>query len=324
MNWLKPDFKMKRPYKSGYIAHRVMKIQLLSLNPKLPGVPSGLSKDNYFQMKKTIILLVLLAGIAGCATTRNNKTLTKVMTLKIGRPGGINGTAVAWDSVRKKYYTAFSGNKSFPMVVFNEQGKVQSNDTLKTMFDVRGLWYNTTTNTLQTNGFKDGGLAEYALNDLGIPTSVTKLAITDAQPNEQCVGAYDQEENMIYYYDSGSTTITKQDFNGGHSSKQLYLGVKKKSSVSMPTNAEVRGFYNANACIYTGMRKAQIGLLNVKDRQIELYNLKTGLLRTVIQIPDEIPIEPSLNFSYSHDIFWFFDRKRREWRGYHLAVMSKV
>ncbi len=51
---------MKRPFKSSDFAYRGMKILLLN---SLPGVPSGLRKDNYFQMKMQIAAIAICLSI---------------------------------------------------------------------------------------------------------------------------------------------------------------------------------------------------------------------------------------------------------------------
>ncbi len=266
-------------------------------------------------MTKRIFILLLLVCIALDSSAKKHKTLTKVMILKADRVGGANGAAVAWDPEHQKYYTAMAGNTYFPMFVYNAEGKIISDNTLETMFDIRGLWYNPTSKTLQSNGYNDFGLAEYKMDDKDIPQSISKLPIATHQP-KQSQGAYDAEHNVIYFYDYNSSGLTREDLKGDTATVALHLGVKKKSKIKGTTNSEVRNNYNENACVYTGIPKAEIGLLNSKNRQIELYNINTGLLKKVLKLPADAPVEASLNFSYSNGTYWLFDKKKREWRGY--------
>mgnify|MGYP003330496660 FL=1 len=139
-------------------------------------------------LKMMAIAAVLLVASLH-AESQTPKTLKPTITLKIDRSGGANGASVAWHPVQKKYYAAQAGNETFPMEVFDEKGKMLSDNNLETMFDVRGFWYNPKTKTLQANGYDTYGWAEYKLNGKGIPTSVTKLDIEAGKPDPQSVGA---------------------------------------------------------------------------------------------------------------------------------------
>ncbi len=268
------------------------------------------------RMKKLIVLLLLVTICGHEAGAKKAKTLKRVMTLKTDRSGGMNGASVAWNPDQKKYYAAMSGNTYFPMFVYTAEGKIISDNLQETMFDVRGLWYNTTTQTLQTNGYKNFGMAEYVTDATGMPVAVKKMALASRQPNEQATAAYNTALNVLYFYDHDSSRIVKEDFNDTVTVTALHLGVKKRSKIKKHSNSEVLKDYNENTCVYSGVANAEVGLLNYKERQIELYNPETGLLKKVLQLPPDAPLEPSLNFSNCNGIYWFFDKKKREWRGY--------
>jgi len=157
------------------------------------------------QMQKGIIILLLLLAIGFDTKAKKHKPLKRVLTLKADRPGGTNGASIAWDPEHQKYYAAISGNTYFPMFVYNAEGKIVSDNMLETMFDVRGLWYNTTTRTLQANGFKNYGVAEYKMDTGYLPESVKKLPLQSKQPNDQAIGAYDPGQNALYFYDHDSS-----------------------------------------------------------------------------------------------------------------------
>ena len=245
-------------------------------------------------------------------------TLTKVMRLKIDRQGGANGANIAWHPVQKKYYAAMAGNVSFPMEVFDANGQIVSPDNLETMFDVRGLWYNTSAKTLQANGYNDFGWLEYVLDAKGIPVATRKINVPSGQPDIQSVGAYDANNQLIYFYDMQSTGIEPHRIKDGivYKTIHLYLGIKSMADRRPADEDEAKYNYNGNAIIFTGIPQAEIGLLNVRDRQIELYNISTGLMSKTFKLPEDAPVQPSLNFSYSNGIFWLFDKAERIWQGY--------
>lgn len=244
--------------------------------------------------------------------------LSKTMTLTIDRPGGANGASIAWHPVHKKYYAAMAGNVGFPMVVFDANGSMVSPKDLFTMFDVRGLWYNPTTQTLQANGYNDFGLTEYILDAKGIPAATRKINIPASQPSMQSVGAYDPKNNMLYYYDMESVGLEPHRMKNGEVYKTIpiYLGAVTTGDVNRQDKDEAKYNYNENTIVYTGISHAEVGFLNVRDRQIELYDIGNGLMTKVLSLPEDAPIQSSLNFSYSNGIYWLFDKTTRVWQGY--------
>lgn len=273
-------------------------------------------------MKKTIAIIALLLfwGITTNAQkqTTGDKVLKQVLTLKIDHEGGANGANIAWHPGQKKYYAAMAGNETFPMVVFDVAGKKLSNDDLATMFDVRGLWYNPSSKTLQANGYDNFGWSDYKLDSKGIPVSSRKLSIVTSQPDAQSVGAFDTKKNVLYFYDYMLVGIERHKMTDGASDTtiQLHLGAKTQADIRDDGNTELKDNYNQNAIIYTGTPKAEIGLLNVIDKKIELYNLANGLMTQVLKLPEDAPAEASLNFSYCNGIYWLFNKADREWHGY--------
>ena len=268
----------------------------------------------------TILSILLISGITANAQkqTTGDKSLKQVLTLKIDREGGANGANVAWHPGQKKYYAAMAGNETFPMEVFDASGKILSPDNLETMFDVRGLWYNPVSKTLQANGYDNFGWSDYKLDAKGIPVSSRKLSVITSQPDAQSVAAFDTKNNVLYFYDYSLAGLERHNMKNGASDTtiQLHLGVKTKEGITGSENVDLKDNYNQNAIIYTGIPKAEIGLLNVIDRQIELYNLANGLMTQVLKLPDGAPAEASLNFCYTNGIYWLFDKSGREWHGY--------
>ena len=246
------------------------------------------------------------------------KTLKSVLTLKIDREGGANGAAVAWHPVQKKYYAAMAGNVSFPLEVFDVKGKMLSDDNLETQFDIRGFWYNPNRKSLQMNGYNDFGWAEYKVNGNGIPIEVVKMPFTASQPSEQSAGAYDPKKNAVYFLNFETKGAERHDAKTGveEVTIKLHLGAKKAEDIQTIEAKEIKDEYNENALIFTDVTNGELGLLNVTSRQIELYSTTTGYMTQVLSLPDDANVELSLNFSYCNGMYWLFDKKLREWRGY--------
>lgn len=281
-----------------------------------------------FNMKKALFILLLLSPFL--IQAQLVKTLKKATTLTM--PGkvyvsyrtgedsipGTRGGAVAWHPGQKKYYAAFAGNQSYPLAVFNAGGKLLSDDKLTCMYDLRGLWYNSKMKKLCGNGYNDIGWFSYKLKSNGIPEDANIDAAGMNQPDPQSIGTYNWKSNSIcflygqeiYVYDEGAMQV-----NNG--TVRIYAGISKKENIDKDDDVEyLSDDYSSNVLIYTGISRAEYGLLNVMERQVELYNEKTGLLTQKLKLPYDLPTWPSFNFSYANGIFWAFDQDTRTWTGY--------
>jgi hypothetical protein len=268
-------------------------------------------------MKRFCLLLIILTAIVFTKTgAQDIKKLKKVLELKIPREGGANAASVAWHPVLKKYYASMAGNASFFIGVYSPEGKLLCPASQKTMFDVRGLWYNPNTKTLQMNGYKDFGWGEYKLDAKGFPLSVTVLHAGTNQPDDQSVGAFNPKDKMVYFFNEEGN-VDKYDYKDATFLENigLHLGVAEKDADDMADNYEVLDLYNSSI-IYTGIPGAELGLLNYENKEIELYNLKTGYLVRKLGLPDDAPVHDFLDFSYSNGIYWLFDTEARIWKGY--------
>jgi len=113
---------------------------------------------------------------------------------------GANGAGVAWNPLAKRYYAAMAGNAKYPLSVFDATGKLLSPPEQEAKFDIRGLWYNTDTKTLQANGYNDFGWAEYLMNTKGFPTGANVLHEGMNQPTTQSAGTFDGKDKVVLFF----------------------------------------------------------------------------------------------------------------------------
>jgi hypothetical protein len=272
-------------------------------------------------MKKNVLIFGLLMSVVlANAQTKQKDTieLKKVLELQIKGEGGANGACVTWNPVLKKYYCAVAGNADFPLSVFNSSGVLVSDSTLTTQIDVRGLWYNSRSKTLQANGYNDAGWITYKLDAKGIPVSITTLFEGMNQPGEQSVGVFDATGNSVYFYDNTeSPVLMKYNLADAKpaSSVLLHPGTKYEEDIDEDWDVEAMFDYNSTTVVYTGIPRSEYGMLNVDLYQIELYN-SDGLVTKVLRLPDDAPVNEMFNFSYCNGIYWLFDKENRKWIGY--------
>jgi hypothetical protein len=259
-----------------------------------------------------ILFLVSLAVVA-----QPVKELKKILELKIpsSREEGANAAAVAWHPVQKKYYAAMAGNPIHFIGVFDTKGKLLNPETQEALFDLRGLWYNSTTKTLQMNGYNDYGWAEYILDKKGFPSATKILHEEMNQPAEHSVGAFNPKENVVYFLNSEGS-IDKYDYSTGKYTTFIELQLGNSDADDESDNYEVLEEYNSTSVVYTGIKGAELGLLNTANKEIELYNMESGLLTRKLSLPSGAPLPDFLNFAYCNGIYWLFDNQARIWMGY--------
>lgn len=264
--------------------------------------------------------LILLSIFCSFATRHEAQTIKKikpVLELQMPLGNGSNGASVVWHPVLKKYYTAFAGNADFPLAVFDEKGNRLSNKNMKTGFDVRGLLYDYNSSLICGNAYSDAGWFKLNLDGAGMPTSVTNILASMNQPKENSVGVMAICAEGIAFLD-GQEIIVYDDIDDY--SIRLYPGKAKQSKILTNTKESVPlimpSAYNGTVAICTEMLKAEFGLLNVLDKQIELYDMDTGLMTQILELPTDAPANAVFNFAFTNDIYWLFDKTARRWIGY--------
>ncbi len=284
----------------------------------------GLSTEALAQKKKP----AAVAGIIGDAAADNtekknnagNKELKiisaeKAMEMKIPE-GGANGAAVVYHPKEKLYYAAQAGNMSFPLVIFNEEGDVVSGDEQATLIDVRGLWYNPKTKQLEGNGYKDFGWFVYDLDKKGIPEKINIKKEGSNQPDDNSAGVLNTDGNEVLFLDGLNVVCYSTDGTDKRKSIQIHFGAMNAGDATSLSQSDFEQAYNTRSLIYTGIKNAEIGLLNIAKKQVELYDSKSGYMSQIIKLPIDFEIETYFNFSYSNGIYWVFDKQKRKWNGF--------
>jgi hypothetical protein len=262
---------------------------------------------------------VLFLIFASFILAQPAKPLKQVLKLQIPEGDGSNGGSVVWHPIQKKYYAAMAGNATYPLTVFDSKGKMISGDTLVTLFDVRGMWYNMNTKTIDGNAYDEGGWVSYKLNAKGMPSELKYLKDGMNQPNEHSVGSYDAKAKKIYFLNEGAISVYNPVSAEEEKTIKINFGVKASAKpIKKEETDSVETYlgdnYNATA-VFTGIPNAEFGLVNIAELQIELYN-KPGYIVSAFKLPDETFTASSFNFAYANGIWWLFSKADRAWYGY--------
>lgn len=266
-----------------------------------------------------------VSGMIGNEPTKDEKSggnkelkiisAEKIMDMTIPE-GGINGASVAYNPKEKLYYAAQAGNMEFPLVVFNANGRVVSEADQKTMIDVRGLWYNPKTKQLEGNAYNEFGWFSYDLNKKGLPEKLKVKKEGLYQPDQNSAGVLNTDDNEVLFLDGLNIVCYSTDGIDKRKSIQLHFGAMNSNETNTLSVTDFEQSYNTSSIIYSGTKGAEIGLLNVTTKQVELYNIKTGYMSQIIKLPVQFEVETRFNFSHSNGIYWLFDKQTRKWNGY--------
>ncbi|HLO37058.1 MAG TPA: hypothetical protein VK173_01070 [Lacibacter sp.] len=278
--------------------------------------------ESFAQKKKPAAVSGLIGNEASVKDEKKNGgkelkiiSAEKVMDMEIPA-GGANGASIAYHPKEKLYYAAQAGNMEFPLVIFNANGKVVSGEEQKTLIDVRGLWYNPKTKQLEGNAYKDFGWFSYDLNNNGIPVKLNRKKEGSYQPDDNSAGVLNTDDNEVLFLDGLNIVCYSTEGADKRKSIQLHFGAMNENDATTLSVTDFEQTYNTRSIIYTGTKGAEIGLLNVAKKQVELYDIKSGYMSQVIKLPIEFEVETYFNFSYSNGIYWVFDKQKRIWNGY--------
>lgn len=272
---------------------------------------------------KSLFTLSFMLLFTWTAIAQSSKTptvnLKKVLTLKPSSYESGNGATVVWHSGLKRYFTSRAGNAVYPLDLFSAIGRRVSDEGLKTMFDVRGMWYNTMTKKVCMNGYNETGWASYLLNAKGIPEGVTPIVEGMNQPSENSVGCFDGLKSRVYFL-SGTGIFAYNANNGSKIQEEEVFnfskGINNAYELSLSEfESELPVFYNT-VPIFTGIAQQEIGLLNYELNQVDLYNMKTGMRSKVYRFPEGTVCESFLNVAFANGLFFIYDKEKAEWNGY--------
>ena len=272
-------------------------------------------------MKRIIFLLsFVVAGLYGFSQPATS--LKKVLELKMPKTvdddmPGTRGASVAWHPVQKKYYAVFAGNMGYPRAVFDAKGNRQSDNDVTALIDTRGLWYNPFSKQVEGNAYSDYGWFAYKLDSKGMPTDeLENLAYGMNQPDAQCVGVYNPATRQVLFLRGGMVTMYNSS-QEAVDSVAIHWSRKKADGPADGEDATVSPEdYNYTSLICTGVKGGEIGFLNTTNKEIELYDIKSGYLSKRLSLPETTSVEASFNFAYANGIYWLFDIEKRTWKGY--------
>lgn len=260
----------------------------------------------HLRIARRLVLCALASlWMAGAACAQAPLETGKLeFTYRFQSTEGTNASAVAYVPGPNVYITVIAGNETFPMEVFDQQGKTIASQEVG--LDIRGVWYNPETKALEGNGAGELGWYTMPLDANGLPAGDWEV-ITDGQlqPDYQSVLSYVTPKKKL---------VT---FNNGFFSYWGRKKAKEKVRVQYGTPGNTNWFIDPTTAAYTGNDDFPIAVLELNVGQILYFNLKGRYLGATI-IPDTDPEITGFRFAFANGFAFVFDKEERTWRAYRV------
>lgn len=268
------------------------------------------NSNNDFMKHATIFFLAVSllykispSSVAQC-TIIPNATPSLTLTHTVGVN---NATGVAFNPNLNLYYIAQAGNPGFPLETFDVAGTwlFQTN----TGFDMRGLWWNSITNQLESNGYNTGGIWAYDLNGSGYGLNTGTSVFTGLnQPTSQSVGDYNCVDDEIWYYNAGA--IMKRD-----RASNALIGTFPITGLPVGT-----ANLNNNTVFYTDCLGHEIGLLDYTLKRVYFIDKTTMAYTGMSQLPAGAVTSNAFKASWANGRVWLLDSGPDIWYSYQVLT----
>lgn len=253
-------------------------------------------------------LLLVLCLVTTMFTTAQSPLMNSNcdITLTVQGEDGTNGVSVAYNPSTQLYYTVFAGNSAYPIEVHSSSGTSIASQEVG--FDVRGMWYNPSTKSLQGISYDNQGGFEIKLNTDGTIKGSVATSFSYGMEG-QTVATYAAKKKAIMFVEGNTVYFFKP---GKSKSKTLTL-----SPTDMNTTL------NTNGPMYTGVKNYEIALFEAETMTVHLFSASSGKEtgKVVLKAGSCDPVDDVPTYfkvSYANDRVFLFDTESRTWTGYKL------
>ena len=254
----------------------------------------------------TTAALAFFSGSSAFAATLKS-TATQVVTLAVGNARTDNQSGMAYDPVSGLYHSGNAGSPIYNGFTWNGSGVLQSSGTQGV--DVRGIWYNSNTGSVEANSYNSGapGQGLYTLNLDGSGNFVdsgTQIRSLPGSAGVQSVMDYDASRNVLYSRSLGNT-VNVIDYATGALTSSIAL-----AGMTGGTQSYTIGFMDTLDALVTYDQSS--GMAQVFDMAgTELGSVSVG------------GISSSTNFgmTYENGLLFIFDTLENAWNGYDLSLI---
>lgn len=230
------------------------------------------------------------------------KNAVEVMKYSIVSEGGNNACAVTYNPGTGYYYTAFAGNATFPLEVFGANGK--SIAQTETGVDLRSLWYDAKSNTLQGLAYPQRGKFTIGLSGAGVPVSIKVpggkqiMSIPNSQSTSVPAGKFG-----LLMFDGATVYRIKPS------------SLKVKGTIVPKNLPGDRANLNYTTVVYTGVKNYELGFYDSFEAKMYFTDL-SGTYTGTSLLPTTAPQAAAFRLSYANNLLWLYDADERTWFAY--------
>jgi hypothetical protein len=215
-----------------------------------------------------------------------------------------NRAGVAFNPNQSLYYSINAGSSGYPIETFAVTGGNALNSTNQGA-DYRGLWWNSTNNSIEGNTYNSTGVYSNAL------ASVTYYATNAAgyvgpapMPNIQSQAHANIAGNMLVCYDNG--TIYKYNKTSGSL-------IGSVSITGLPVSVSN---INSYGVAYTGMPGSEVAIYDYVNRSVYFINYSSGAYVSTCTLPSTAPAPNSFRTGFANSRFFLYESSLNQWYGY--------
>lgn len=262
-------------------------------------------------MNRFIIIFLLTTSSVQVFAQKKIKDINlnpqKDIELKIQGQGGTNGSAVAFDPILKRYFTAMAGNTTYPLDVFDRSGRFIATNNCNA--DIRGLFYNPEFSTIECNTYQNHNIMSFFFENNGkLKTNSPKSVLSNLEATEPnaCLN-FDILNKKYIAFDKAKMSVSRFSYDDGKKERDL--------KVKLPNNGEN---INYTSVIYIDIQDGAYGFLDFIKKQVILIDPKTGSPLATIQLPSNAKTNDAFRFAYANGEIFLFDVDKRIWTGYKI------
>jgi len=258
-------------------------------------------------MKKNGIILVFLLMIFGGFSLQAQTEILEeghlILKLQASKSNGNNGFAVAYNPKSGYYYAAFGGNANFALETFNSNGTKIFEQ--KTGYDVRGMWFNPKTKSLEGNAYKGEGLYRLKIGKDGKPDQAVKITGPIDMPDDHSAGNFNAQTNEIWHYKNNKIYI--------YSVKKHTL----KNTIPFYPPYDDYSFVETNLFL-TGKKGMELAMFDNYSYELVFFSQETGKIVGKCRIPLSFEPKDMFNISFCNNMLFVFDYNNKIWYGYQV------
>lgn len=253
----------------------------------------------------SLILLLSLMGTAGIQAQAPMSEAKFAFSYHFQSSEGTNACGITYIPGPNVYVTAIAGNTGFPLEVFDREGNTLSSQEVG--LDLRGLWYNPGTKSLEANCYGDGGWFSMAVDAKGIPQGDwTPIIQGMFQRDEQAALSFVASKKVLVTLGESFFSFWKR------SSKKP----KEKAAYFHGTPGDTDWYLNPHVAAYTGNNDYPLAVLELNACQILYFDLKGKYLGATKV--DNCPEMDGFRFGFANRHAFIYDEVDRIWRAYRV------